>query len=247
MQFSKHIKSFAALMMVMMLGVGGFVGTAAAASDVSGTVTDANGDPVEGATVEAVDSNGSVVASATTSSDGSYSLTGLSDSTSYTLEVSAENYQTHSESYSTGTGTSETLDITLSTWTATYDRPADGTPTNAYAEFDTSTNVTITVEAHNSSSGSWETVVDAKQYSVDGSSDSVDAVEVALDDYDGEDYDQYRLTVEGAAPASAGVADDTSGGGAVIPGTDSLGIEAVVIGGFGVLVILSMIGAARSQ
>jgi hypothetical protein len=239
-------------MMVMMLGLSaagplGFVGTAAAESDVSGTVTDANGDPVANATVEAVDGNGTVVASDTTADDGSYSLTNLSDSTDYTIEVTHKNYADHSESYTTGSGTSETLDITLSTWTATYDRPADGTPTNVYAEFDTSANVTVTVEAHNSSSDSWETVVDAKQYSVEGSSDDLDAVEVALDNYDGEDYDQYRLTVEGASPASAGVSDDTSGGGVVFPGTDSLGIEAVVIGAFAVLALFSLIGAARSQ
>jgi len=130
----------------------------------------------------------------------------------------------------------KTVDFSLAktVWTNTYDRPTDGTPGKVFAEFTSSGNATVTVEAHNATSGEWETVVDAKQYTVEGSSNTTDTVEVGLDDYAGEDYDQYRVTVEDVEPSNTGVTEDTGGGGG-LPGSDGGVPFVVVVVGAGLL------------
>jgi hypothetical protein len=191
-QISKHIKSFAALMMVMMLSLSaagpfGMVGTAAATSSVSGTVTDDDGNAVSNVTVEAVNDNGTVVASATSGTDGNYSLTGLSDNTGYTLQFSATGYQDASQSFSTGTGTSETVDISLVATTLTVDDSK--TPTAVYVELGNANETTVTVEAN--VDGNWTTV----NSTTVTPSETPYGVEINVSDYT--NASEYRVSVSG--------------------------------------------------
>lgn len=188
------------MMMVSPIGVG----TVAAASSVSGTVTDSNGNAVEGATVEFVDGNDTVVATATTDANGTYSVSGLSDSTSYTVEVTADGYADSSQSYSTGTGTSETVDVTLGTeYTSTVTPDDAKTPSQVFVELAGTNQTTVTVEAK--VDGNWTQV---NSTTVTPSS-APRAVSVDVSGYTG--ATEYRVSVVGQEPTDTGIAY-TSGG-----------------------------------
>jgi len=199
---------------------------------LDGTVTDASGNAIEGANVTLVDSSGNTVKEASTASDGTYSISGVK-SGDYTVEVSGvEDYEDASKDVTVDSATTTDFSLAKTVWTNTYDRPSDGTPGKVFAEFQTSGDAVITVEAHNASSGEWETVVDAKQYSVEGSSNTTDTVEVALDGFASEDYDQYRVTVENVEPSNTGVAEETAGGGGTPGGDGGVPFVAfIVLGG----------------
>jgi hypothetical protein len=64
---------------------GGVDAAMVAGGDIAGTVTDADGDPLPGVTVEAIASNGVAVTSTGTAADGSYALVGLT-SGNYSVE-----------------------------------------------------------------------------------------------------------------------------------------------------------------
>lgn len=85
---------------------------------LSGTVTDGNGNAIDGATVEA-NQSGSTVASTTTDSSGAYSLS-VSDG-SYTVKASADGYNSESKDI-TVSGSDKTVDFSLSS-------PSSGTAT----------------------------------------------------------------------------------------------------------------------
>jgi len=82
-----------------------------------------------------------------------------------------------------------------------------------YLEFESSGNATITAEAYNNETGSWETVVDAKEYSINGSTDSPDTVQIDLDGYNSEEYTEYDVTVDGMTTSNVGVETKAVGGG----------------------------------
>ncbi|WP_254838089.1 carboxypeptidase-like regulatory domain-containing protein [Natronomonas marina] len=220
MQFGKHIKPFAALMMVLMLGVGGITGIAAATSDATGTVTDSNGNAVADATVEAVNSSGTVVASATTSSDGSYSLTGLSDSTDYTLQVSATGYTDASKSFSTGSGTSETVDVTLTPQTYTVDgtvTDSDGNPVE---------NITVTVTDADGVEIGTATTDSKGQYSIAGVPHGTNyTVEASAD---GLDTASKTVDVTSASTVDFSLSLSDSGGGVIGIGGSGGGSSALL-------------------
>nr|WP_245332936.1 carboxypeptidase regulatory-like domain-containing protein [Halarchaeum solikamskense] len=200
---------------------------------LDGTVTDSAGTAIENASVTLLDSSGNTVKEVSTASDGTYSFSGVK-SGDYTVEVAASDYAAGSKTVTVSGASTVDFSLAQTVWTATHDRPSDGTPGMVFAEFEASGDAVITVEAHNASSGEWETVVDAKQYTVNGTADDVDGVEVDLDGYASEDYDQYRVTVEDVEPANTGVAVDTAGGGGV-PGSDGGVPFAVVVVGAGLL------------
>lgn len=200
---------------------------------IGGQVTDSSGNAVEGATVTLVDADGNTVKEASTDAEGAYSFSGVK-SADYTVEVSAADYADTSKDVTVDGATTADFQLAQTVWTATYDRPSNATPGVVFAEFNKSGNATVTVEAHNSSSDSWETVIDAKQYEVDGSAETPHLVEVDLDDYASEDYDQYRVTVEDVEPSNTGVAEDSTGGGGM-PGSGGGVPFAVVVVGAGLL------------
>ena len=63
---------------------------------LSGTITDANGAAIAGATVQAFDQNNQLVAAATTDEEGNYEIKGLPDG-NYRLEVQQQGFQKHAE------------------------------------------------------------------------------------------------------------------------------------------------------
>jgi methionine-rich copper-binding protein CopC/protocatechuate 3,4-dioxygenase beta subunit len=65
--------------------------TLEADATIDGTIVDANGDPIKDATVELLDSNGDVVKTKTTGSNGKYSFTGIGYG-DYSVRVSASGY-----------------------------------------------------------------------------------------------------------------------------------------------------------
>ena len=66
-----------------------------AAGTISGTVTDASGAPLAGATVS-VGSGGEEIATAVTGADGKYAVIGLDPAVSYDLTADAEGYAAQS-------------------------------------------------------------------------------------------------------------------------------------------------------
>lgn len=68
--------------------------------DISGTVTDGDGEPLGGVTVIVIDeANDSVAASTTTASDGTYSVTVGSNSYHVLLSYEANGEQYNTDSY----------------------------------------------------------------------------------------------------------------------------------------------------
>lgn len=197
---------------------------------LDGTVTDSSGNAIGGASVTLLDSSGATVKEVSTASDGTYSFSGVK-SGDYTVEVAASDYEAGSKSVTVDGATTADFQLTQNVWTATYDRPADSTPGVVFAEFEASGDAIVTVEAHNASSGSWETVIDQKQFTVDGSADTPHLVEIDLDGYAGEDYDQYRVTVENVKPANTGVAEESTGGGGLPGSGGGVPFAVIVVGG----------------
>jgi len=77
---------------------------------ISGQVVDANGDPIEGATVELLDDDGNVENTDTTDADGNYKFTGV-DYGDYKLKISADGYDSKTTDISF-TVDKDNLDVT---------------------------------------------------------------------------------------------------------------------------------------
>jgi spore coat protein CotH len=114
-----------------------------------------------------------------------------------------------------------------------------------YLEFDQSGNATVTAEAYNDTSGSWETVVDAKEYEINGSSDDPETVKIDLTEHNSEEYTEYDVTVDGMTTSNVGVETKTVGGGGGIDlagesdQTLMLYAAVILLGGFVVGAVLS--------
>jgi hypothetical protein len=213
------------MMMVAMVASSGLAGVSAATSDISGSVTDSDGNGIEGATVEVVNENGTVVASATTGTGGVYSITGLTDGTSYSVEVSATGYQSVSESYSTGTGTSDTLDYSLLATTLSAD--SDKSASTVFVELNDPVETTVTVEVLGSD-GNY-TQVASKTVTP---SDTPQSVEIDVSDYS--DSSEFRVSVSGQKASDTGILYEGGGAGAVIgtgSGGSSILLSVIVAGG----------------
>ena len=131
------------------------------------------------------------------------------------------------------------------TTTSTGDREVAD---HVYLEFEESGNVSVTVEAYNSETSSWETVVDANEYTVEGSAESPDVVQVDLEGYgDGDTYTEYDVTTSGeVAPTNTGVqyaGDTTTGGGGIVENTSD---DRLLLYGVGALFAAFVLGASLS-
>lgn len=93
---------------------------------LTGTVTDESGDPVEGATVDIVDS----AKDATTGADGSYSFEEL-DVGTYDIRVSADQYQTTEATVDIAADEQTQRDVTLGAEPATLELSLDGSVVTA--------------------------------------------------------------------------------------------------------------------
>jgi|GEM_PF-6934667 len=162
------LKVFAALAVVL-AGLGGLATVADAASSytIDGNVTDGSGTAIDNATVTAYDSNGTELASTTTASDGSYSLsvTGgqevqivvtksgyLDASTTYSSLSSNQTYSPSLAMDSDGDGIADSNDAYPSYPRHEYTVSANTSMTvsGVYAEVNSTNEVTVTV-MHNGS------------------------------------------------------------------------------------------------
>ncbi len=168
----------------------------------SGTVIDArSSEAVENATVE-LQSDGTVIDSATTASDGQYDL-GNHEEGSYTLRVEGDGY------------VGDTYDVTVAgpldkpialhpsnTWT--YDLSGNGD--SMWAVYEASGTVDVTVEAYDEDAGEW-VVVHEQTYTTNGTSTEQDVLEINATE-DG--YTEYRVTMQGEVkPSAVGVTSVT--------------------------------------
>jgi hypothetical protein len=120
--------------------------------------------------------------------------------------------------------------------TETVQRDAEKTPETAYAQLGQPTETTVTVEAWNNSSGSWEQV-EKKTVTPD---DTPHVVKIGLADYTGSEYTEFRVTAHGQDATEAGVVYESGslGGGGFVPGDGGgsipLSVIVVALAGFAV-------------
>lgn len=109
-----NVKRITVLFMVLMMGVSSlFVGSVAAAGDVTVTVVDEDGEAVDGATVDILDpDDGTVVQTGETDADGDLVLEDVADG-EYDVEVNHDDYQ-HFEDELTVDGEDLSVEYTVS-------------------------------------------------------------------------------------------------------------------------------------
>jgi len=153
-----------------------------AGSKVSGTISDADGDPIDSATAE-LRQSGSVVKSASTNSSGGYSFSGVSDG-GYTIRASAPGYQNSSTSITVAGSPVTGKDLTLRGSTLVKVRDQSGDPVS-YA--------TVQAVAWNNSSftGTREEI----QNEIDSLEDDIS--NPLPDSWTGRDYDIKSKRFEG--------------------------------------------------
>ena len=229
---------------------------AAAAGDVTVSVTDSTGSAVDGATVEIYnDSSDALVTSGTTDSGGSVTFGSVSDG-DYYAEVSADGYVSTTTSNFTVSGSAVSVDASI------QEEPSElvnqtvsvGSDTDAVfgeAEINESldtvtgtTEVTVTFYGMNETNGTETEVQSDQTTAAEGSTVYND---YALSTSDLDEYDQFRVVIEADADhvdsTDYGSVQQVSGGGGGsgggIFGMSIMGIPVVaLIGGAAVLLYM---------
>jgi len=224
--------------------------TSSASGEVSGTVTDADGNAVESATVSVVDVDGNEVASVPTDASGAYTVSSLADG-DYDLTVTHADYNDATKTVTVSGGSAVTADFSMSV-------PTTGVEVSAFAMEDTDddgTNEEVVVE------GATVEVYDTSDTLVDSGTTDTNGVytaEVAAGDYtvvtafDDESNEQSVTVTDGAVNSIsvefADATDSSSGdnGGSIVDTAEEnasllgIAISVIVVLGFAGLLYRDM-------